>query len=127
MHEKIFTDEAPLAVGPYSQAVKAKGQNMVFVSGQIPLNPSSMNIEGSDIKEQTRLVLKNLAAVLKAAGVGPHHVVKTTVYLKDMNDFATMNAEYSNFFSEHKPARACVEVARLPKDVLVEIDAIALI
>ena len=127
MHDYIFTDQAPSVVGPYSQAVKAKGQSMLFVSGQIPLDPKSMQVASPNVKEQTQTVLKNLAAILRASGATHEHVVKTTVYLKDMNDFAVMNAEYSIFFSEHKPARVCVEVARLPKDVLVEIDAIAVI
>lgn len=124
MIKKVSTDKAPAAVGPYSQAIVAQG--FVFVSGQIPLNPFTMKVETSDIREQTKVVLSNLKAVLEAAGADQRSVVKTTVYLKDMNDFTKVNEEYERFFSEHKPARACVEVARLPRDVLVEIDAIAI-
>jgi 2-iminobutanoate/2-iminopropanoate deaminase len=125
MHKKISTDKAPAAVGPYAQAIVAQGANLVFVSGQIPLNPATMKIESDDVRAQTITVLKNLLAVLEASGAGLRSVVKTTVYLKSMNDFLVVNEEYEKFFAEHKPARACVEVARLPRDVLVEIDAIA--
>lgn len=123
MIKKIETDHAPKAVGPYSQAVVA--HNLVFVSGQIALDPETNIVESSDIVGQTQMVLRNLNAVLKASGASATSVLKTTVYLKNMTDFAAFNAEYEQFFAEHKPARACVEVARLPKDVLVEIDAIA--
>lgn len=125
MHKKISTDHAPKAVGPYSQAILAQGQNLLFVSGQIPLDAKTMQVSSADIREQTKMVLKNLAAILQAAGVSAQAVVKTTVYLKNMNDFAAMNEEYEQFFCEHRPARACVEVARLPRDVLVEIEATA--
>jgi 2-iminobutanoate/2-iminopropanoate deaminase len=125
MHKQIITQQAPAAIGPYAQAVMAQGQNLIFVSGQIPLNPITMKIETLDIKEQTKIVLKNLAEILKAAGTGPHAVVKTTIFLKDMKDFAIVNEEYEKFFCEYRPARACVEVARLPKDALVEIEAVA--
>lgn len=125
MLKKIHSDEAPAAVGPYSQAIAAACSNIIFISGQIPLDPVSMQVSSTDVREQTKQVLKNLSAVLKAAGVNKNAVVKATVYLKNMNDFALVNEEYEKFFSEHKPARVCVEVARLPKDVLVEIDAIA--
>lgn len=125
MHKKIHTDEAPAAVGPYSQAIEAKCGSLIFISGQIPLDPKTMKVESTDVREQTKQVLKNLQAVLKAAKVSENAVVKTTVYLKNMDDFSLVNEEYEKFFSEHKPARACVEVARLPRDVLVEIDAIA--
>lgn len=123
--EIIHTPDAPAPVGPYSQAVKAR--NTLYCSGQIPLNPADGSIpEG--IEAQTRQVLKNLEAVLNAAGADFADVVKTTVYLKDMNDFPAMNALYAEAFGEEEaPARATVQVARLPKDTLVEIDAIAMI
>lgn len=119
----INTSTAPEAIGPYSQAVIA-GQ-LVFCSGQIPLDPETLNIVGETVAEQTSQVLTNLAQVLKAAGSAPDKILKTTVFLKDMNDFVEMNEVYANFFGNHKPARATVEVARLPKDVKVEIDCIA--
>ncbi len=126
MLKVISTEEAPKAVGPYSQAVCASG-SMIFVSGQIPLDKNTMAVVAGGVREQTICVLKNLLAVLIASGATSREVTKTTVYLKSMNDFAVMNEEYEKVFSEHKPARACVEVARLPRDVLVEIDAIAVI
>jgi len=122
--EMIHTDGAPKAIGPYSQAVKAGG--LVYCSGQIPLDPATMNLVGGTVAEQTRRVLNNLDAVLRAAGSSLAEVVKTTVFLRDMNDFAEMNAAYGEFFGERPPARATVQVARLPKDVAVEIDCIAL-
>ena len=124
----INTSLAPAPVGPYNQAISASGQ-MLFVSGQIPLNPSTGELVGDgDITAQTRQVLTNLKAILTAAGVSCENVVKTTVFLADMNDFATMNSVYSQYFDEATaPARACVQVSRLPKDVLVEIDCIAVI
>lgn len=125
MHRKIHTDDAPSAVGPYSQAIVATGQNHIFVSGQIAFNKATMKIETSDVREQTKIVLANLFAILEEAGAGPNHVVRTTIFLKNMNDFSAVNEEYEQFFPEHKPARVCVEVARLPRDALVEIDAIA--
>jgi len=121
--EIVSTDRAPGAIGPYSQAVKAKG--FVFLSGQIPLNPATGELVVGDIKDQTGQVLDNLEAVLAAAGSGLDRVVKTTVYLSRMEDFAQMNEVYAEYLSADKPARATVEVARLPKDVLVEIDMIA--
>lgn len=128
MKQIINTGEAPAPVGPYNQAISASGQ-MVFVSGQIPLNPSTGEIVGDgDITAQTQQVMTNLKAVLTAAGITCENVVKTTVFLADMNDFATMNSVYSQYFDEATaPARACVQVSRLPKDVLVEIDCIAVI
>jgi 2-iminobutanoate/2-iminopropanoate deaminase len=126
MHEIIHSDHAPKAVGPYSQAIATEKQRMIFVSGQIPFDPKTMALVSSDVREQTRQVLKNVDAVLKAAKVGREHVVKTTVFIQNMNDFAAINEEYAAFFGDHRPARACVEVARLPKDALVEIDAIAI-
>lgn len=119
----IKTTAAPEAIGPYSQAVTTG--NLVFCSGQIPLDPATMTLVGDNVAEQTVQVLKNLAEVLKAAGSEPAKVAKTTVFLKDMNDFVEMNNVYAGFFGDHKPARATVEVARLPKDVLVEIECTA--
>ncbi|MHC4386624.1 MAG: RidA family protein [Planctomycetota bacterium] len=119
----IRTTQAPEAIGPYSQAVVAG--DLVFCSGQIPLDPATMNLIGQTAAEQTAQVLTNLSEVLKAADSGLEKVVKTTVFLSDMNDFAEMNKVYAKFFGDHKPARATVEVARLPKDVKVEIECIA--
>ncbi len=122
--KSVATSNAPRAIGPYSQAVITG--NLVFCSGQIPLDPETMEIVGDTITEQTNRVFMNLAGLLEAAGSGLQKVVKTTVYLKDMSEFATMNEEYARHFGDHRPARAAVEVARLPKDVRIEIDAIAL-
>jgi 2-iminobutanoate/2-iminopropanoate deaminase len=119
----ITTDNAPQAIGPYSQAVKHNG--LVFVSGQIPLDPETMTLVTGSIKDQTRRVLNNLKAILEAAGTNMERVLKATVFLKDMADFEEVNQVYSEFFSQHKPARACVQVARLPKDVAVEIEVVA--
>ena len=119
----VNTDAAPKAIGPYSQAV-AVG-DFVYTSGQISINPANNEPEHGSIAEQTRLVLKNLSAVLSAAGASIQTVVKTTVFLKSMGDFGEMNSVYGEFFSEQPPARSCVEVAALPKGVLVEIDAVA--
>ena len=121
----IQTNRAPQAIGPYVQARKAGP--FLFTSGQIALDPASGKIAASDIKRQTRLVLKNLAAVVEAGGGSIEDIVKTTVFIKDMNDFGTINAIYADFFGEHKPARSCIEAARLPKDVLIEIECVALI
>ncbi len=121
----IHTKNAPQAIGPYSQAIEANG--LLFASGQIPLDPATMEIVGSNVTEQTDRAITNLAAVLAAGGSGLDRVVKTTVYMKNMGDFPEVNAEYARHFGDHKPARATVEVAALPKNVLVEIDAIALI
>lgn len=124
----IQTDQAPAPVGPYNQAIAASGQ-LVFVAGQIALDPQTGNIVGDgDVAQQTQQAIANLEAILIAAGATLQDVVKTTVFLADMNDFAAMNAVYANAFGdENAPARACVEVARLPKDVRVEIDCIAVI
>lgn len=124
----IRTDNAPAPVGPYNQAIAASGQ-MVFVAGQIAINPETNAIVyPDDVAKQTEQVMANLEAILTAAGATWSKVVKTTVFLKDMNDFAAMNAVYAKYFdAETAPARACVEVARLPKDVLVEIDCIAVV
>jgi 2-iminobutanoate/2-iminopropanoate deaminase len=122
MHQFIHTPNAPAAIGPYSQAVRAG--NTLFVSGQIPFVPETMTVAGPDIGSQTRQSLANVKAIVEEAGFSLNDIVKCTVYLKDMGEFAVMNAEYAAFFGNHKPARAAVEVARLPKDVRVEIDAI---
>jgi 2-iminobutanoate/2-iminopropanoate deaminase len=122
--EIIQTDRAPHAIGPYSQAVKING--LVFASGQIPTDPETGQFVPGGIAEQTEQVLKNLAAVLEAADSGLNRVVKTTVFLLDMNEFGAMNEVYGKFFKDEPPARATVEAARLPRDARVEIDAIAL-
>ena len=119
-HQVIHTDNAPKAIGPYSQAVKAG--NMLFVSGQVPFVPETMEIVEGDVKAQTAQSLKNVQAILAEAGLDFSHVVKSTVFIKDMNEFAQINEVYAEFFGENKPARACVEVARLPKDIKVEIE-----
>lgn len=123
-HQVVHTDNAPKAIGPYSQAVKAG--NMLFVSGQVPFVPETMEIVEGDVKAQTAQSLKNVQAILAEAGLDFSHVVKSTVFIKDMNEFAQINEVYAEFFGENKPARACVEVARLPKDVKVEIEVIAI-
>jgi 2-iminobutanoate/2-iminopropanoate deaminase len=124
----IRTNQAPAPVGPYNQAIAAKG-TMLFVAGQIPLNPETGEIVGgNDISQQTEQVMKNLGAILKEAGTSWENVVKTSVFLSDLNNFVPMNQVYASYFDEATaPARACVEVARLPKDVLVEIDCIAIV
>ena len=124
MREVIATKDAPQAIGPYSQAIKAAG--LVFCSGQIALEPASGAVVAGDVAQQTERVLRNLSAVLAAAGSGLDRVVKTTVFLKNMGDFAAMNEVYGRHFKTAPPARSTVEAARLPKDVLVEIDVIAL-
>jgi len=125
MRKEIRTGKAPQPIGPYAQAIKASG-NFVFMSGQIPLNADGQMIEGG-IKEQTKQVLENMTAVLSEAGLTLKNVVKTTVFLKNMNDFADMNAVYGEYFNENPPARSAIEVARLPKDVAVEIECIAVV
>lgn len=125
MKEIVSTENAPGAIGPYSQAVKVG--NMVFCSGQIPIDPETGVFVSSEIGEQTEQVLKNLSAVLEAAGTNLDNVVKTTVFLLDMNEFAAMNEVYGKYFSENSPARATVQAARLPRDARVEIECIALI
>ncbi|WP_455543669.1 RidA family protein [Intestinibacter sp.] len=124
-NQVIHTDNAPAAIGPYSQAIKAG--NLLFVSGQVPFVPETMEIVEGDVKAQTAQSLKNLQAILKEAGADFSNVVKTTVFIKDMNEFAQINEVYAEYFGENKPARACVEVARLPKDVKVEIELIAVL
>ncbi|MBH5320727.1 RidA family protein [Paenibacillus sp. GSMTC-2017] len=118
----VSTDQAPAAIGPYSQAIKLGG--LIFTSGQIPLDASGVLVEGG-IEEQTHQVFKNVKAVLAEAGASLNDVVKATVFLKDMNQFAIVNGIYESYFGAHKPARSAVEVARLPKDVLVEIEVIS--
>ncbi len=125
MKETILTEKAPGAIGPYSQAVKAG--NMVFCSGQIPIDPTTGEFVSNNVAEQTHQVLTNLSAVLEAAGTSLNNVVKTTVFLADMNDFTAMNEIYAEFFTDNKPARATVQAARLPRDARVEIDCIAII
>jgi 2-iminobutanoate/2-iminopropanoate deaminase len=119
----ISTSNAPAALGPYSQAIR--WGDLLFVSGQIPIDPATSQVVGDDVAAQTERVLKNLAAILEAAGASLGQVLKTTVYLRDLNDFGKMNEVYARFFSEQPPARATVQVARLPRDVSVEIEAVA--
>jgi 2-iminobutanoate/2-iminopropanoate deaminase len=123
MRQAVSTPSAPAAIGPYSQAVRAG--SLLFVSGQIPLDPDTNTLVEGDIAVQTHRVFRNLAGILEAAGSSLDRVVRTTVYLADMNDFAAMNEVYGHYFTEPYPARATVQVARLPKDARVEIDVIA--
>ncbi len=123
MKEVIATNNAPAAIGPYSQAIKAG--SLIFISGQLPIDPKTGEFAGNDITSQTEMSLKNVKAVLNEAGYEMSDVIKTTVFLKDMNTFSGMNEVYAGFFNEPFPGRAAVEVARLPKDALVEIEAIA--
>jgi 2-iminobutanoate/2-iminopropanoate deaminase len=123
--ETVATDRGPKAIGPYSQAIRANG--FVFLSGQIPIDPKTQQVVEGDAAVQTERVLENLKAVVEAAGSSLQHAVKTTVFLADMNDFAAMNEVYARYFTTHPPARSTVEVARLPKNVRVEIDLIALL
>lgn len=122
--EVIFTENAPKAIGPYSQAQKVG--NLLFTSGQIPLNPSTDELV-TELKAATKQSLENIRAILEAAGTSLENVVKTVVYIKDMNDFGEVNKVYGEYFKENAPARSCVEVARLPKDALIEIEAIAIV
>lgn len=124
MREVIATKDAPQAIGPYSQAIRANG--FVFVSGQVAIDPANQQVVNGNVAAQTDRVLKNLAAILKAAGSGLEKVVRSTVFLKNMGDFAAMNEVYARHIGSAPPARSTVEAARLPKDVLVEIDVIAL-
>lgn len=125
MKEIISTTKAPAAIGPYSQAVKLG--NMIYTSGMIPLVPETMQIAEGDVQQQTRQVLENLKALLESAGSSLDKVVKTTVFIKNMNDFPRINDIYAEYFHSEQPARSCVEVARLPKDVQVEIEVVAYI
>jgi 2-iminobutanoate/2-iminopropanoate deaminase len=124
MREVISTKDGPQAIGPYSQAIKANG--FVFVSGQVAIDPATQQVVSGDVAAQTERVMKNLSGILKAAGSGLEKVVRSTVFLKNISDFAAMNEVYAKYFSSPPPARSTVEVARLPKDVLVEVDVIAL-
>jgi 2-iminobutanoate/2-iminopropanoate deaminase len=125
MREVIATAAGPKAIGPYSQAIRANG--FVFVSGQVAIDPANQQVIAGDVAAQTERVMTNLSAILEAAGSGVEEVVKSTVFLKNMGDFAAMNEVYGRYFSPAPPGRSTVEVARLPKDVLVEIDVIALL
>ena len=123
MKEIISTDKAPAAIGPYSQAVKVG--NLLFTSGQIPIDPATNTLVEGGIEVQARRVMENVKAILTARGAGMDAVVKTVVFIKNMNDFAKVNEIYAEYFTGNYPARSCVEVARLPKDVLIEMEAIA--
>ncbi len=123
MKETVLTDRGPKPIGPYSQAIRANG--FLYVSGQVALDPKTGELAGADIRLQTERVLQNLKGILEAAGVNLGHVVKTTVFLKDMNDFPAMNEVYGGYFKAAPPARSTVQVSRLPKDALVEIEVIA--
>ena len=124
MREVIATEQAPQAIGPYSQAIRAQG--LIFTSGQIAIDPATAEIIASNVSAQTDRVLKNLSAILQASGSSLEKVLRCTVFLKNMGDFAAMNEVYGRYFMQSPPARSTVEVARLPKDVLIEIDVIAL-
>jgi 2-iminobutanoate/2-iminopropanoate deaminase len=124
MREVIATEQAPQAIGPYSQAIRTQG--LIFTSGQIAIDPATAQIIAGDVSAQTDRVLKNLAAILQASGSSLEKVLRCTVFLKNMGDFAAMNEVYGRYFKQEPPARSTVEVARLPKDVLIEIDVIAL-
>jgi 2-iminobutanoate/2-iminopropanoate deaminase len=123
MKDIVLTDKGPKPIGPYSQAVKSNG--FLFASGQVALDPRNNEFIGGDIRQQTERAMENIKAVVEAAGSNLHHVVKSTVFLKDMNDFAAMNEAYGKYFTAAPPARSTVQVARLPKDALVEIEVIA--
>jgi len=123
--EVIRTDRAPVPVGPYSQAIRV--DNSVFTAGQIGLDPATGKLVDGGIQSQTRQVLQNLSAVLEAAGTSLEHVVKTTVFLSDLNDFGEMNEVYAEFFADHPPARSAIQAARLPLDALIEIEAVAIV
>jgi 2-iminobutanoate/2-iminopropanoate deaminase len=123
--QRVHTDHAPAAIGPYSQAVVANG--FVFTAGQVPFDPATMELVEGDVATQTEQVMKNLTAILREAGADLSTVVKTTVFLRDMNDFTAMNEVYGRHFGDHKPARSTVQVARLPRDAGVEIEAVAVV
>src|SRR5712691_6475545 len=125
MKNVVITDRGPKPIWPYSQAIKANG--FVYLSGQVALDPKTGEMAGADIRQQTERVFENIKGILEAAGANLHHVVKTTVFLKDLNDFSVMNEVYARYFAGHAPARSTVQVARLPRDVRVEIDLIALL
>jgi len=123
MKNPVNTDRGPKPIGPYSQAIKANG--FVYLSGQVALDPKTGEMVGSDIRQQTERVFENIKGILEASGANLHHVIKTTVFLKDMNDFSAMNEVYARYFTSAPPARSTVQVSRLPKDALVEIEVIA--
>lgn len=123
MKELVLTERGPKPIGPYSQAIKSSG--FIFVSGQVPLDPKTGEFVGGDIRQQTERVLENVKGVLEGAGSNLHHVIKTTVFLKNFNDFGAMNDVYARYFPTAPPARSTVEVARLPKDALIEVEVIA--
>jgi 2-iminobutanoate/2-iminopropanoate deaminase len=125
MKEIVLTDRGPKPIGPYSQGVRANG--FLFISGQVSFDPATSEMTGTDAAQQTQRVMENIKAILEAAASNFHHVVKTTVFLKDMNDFAAMNEVYGRYFTAAPPARSTVQVARLPKDALVEIEVIAVL
>jgi 2-iminobutanoate/2-iminopropanoate deaminase len=125
MKEIVHTDRGPKPIGPYSQAIKANG--FIYLSGQVALDPKTGELTGSDIRQQTERTLENVKGILEAAGSNLHHVVKTTVFLKDLNDFAAMNEVYGRFFAAAPPARSTVQASRLPKDALLEIEVIAVL
>ena len=120
----VTTDRAPAAIGPYSQAIRTR--DMIFVSGQLPIDPDTGSLVTGDIQHQTRQAMRNLGAILSAAGSSFEHLVKTTLYIADMDQFAAINEVYAEFFAGQPPARACVEVARLPRDAGIEVEAVAL-
>ena len=123
MRDVIITDRGPKPIGPYSQAIKSGG--FIFVSGQVALDPRTGDLVPGDVRQQTQRVLDNIKAILEAAGANLHHIVKTTVFLKDLNDFAAMNEVYGRYFTSAPPARSTVQVARLPKDAHLEIEVVA--
>jgi 2-iminobutanoate/2-iminopropanoate deaminase len=123
MKDVVTTDRGPKPIGPYSQAIKTNG--FIYLSGQVALDPKSGELVGADIGKQTERVLENIKGILEAAGANLHHVIKTTVFLKDMNDFPAMNDIYARYFTAAPPARSTVQVSRLPKDALIEIEVIA--
>ncbi len=123
MKNVVITDRGPKPIGPYSQAIKANG--FVYLSGQVALDPKTGEMAGTDIAQQTERVFENVKSILEAAGANLHHVVKTTVFLKDMNDFSAMNEVYARYFPAAPPARSTVQVSRLPKDALLEVEVIA--
>ena len=125
MRDVVLTDRGPKPIGPYSQAIRTNG--FLFVSGQVALDPKTGEMTGADIRPQTERVFENIKGILEVAGSNLHHVVKTTVFLKDMNDFSTMNEVYAKYFTSAPPARSTVQVSRLPKDALVEIEVIAVL
>ncbi|WP_297888313.1 RidA family protein [Sulfurihydrogenibium sp.] len=121
--QEIYTEKAPKPIGPYSQAIKY--ENFIFISGQIAIDPVSNEFVNGDVATQTKVIMENIKAILEESGLNMNHVIKTTIYLKNLEDFPIVNQVYGEYFKEHKPARATVEVSRLPKDALVEIEVIA--